>query len=125
MVKCDSSRSLAIGFITALVMGIILLLWFGIDMIKQMDITRKNILFLFIILWFIGTSMDYFNQCYTICDNFNSSLKYGIFVVTLIHLIFAAYVNLIDITVTNVSIYLLNVMIITGLHYATCKLSLR
>jgi len=125
MVKCDKSRSIAVGFITALVMGLILLLWFGLNIIKQTMISRMDILLMFILLWVIGTSMDYFDQCYTLCSNIKSSIKYGVFVVTLIYLLFVVFVDTIDITMKNAVAYLFNVIIITGLHYATCEVSHR
>jgi hypothetical protein len=125
MAKCDKARSIAVGFITALVMGLILLLWFGLDVIKQTSASRMDILLMFILLWVIGASMDYFDQCYTVCSNIKSSIKYGIFVVTLIYLLFVVFVSTIDITMKNLVVYLLNVVIISGLHYASCEITHR
>ena len=123
MGKCDKSRSIAVGFMTALVMGLVLLLWFGIDVIRQTSIKRTDILLLFVLLWVIGASMDYFNQCYTVCSSLKSSIKYGVFVVTLIYLLFVIFVNSIQIKMTNIISYLLNIAIITGLHYVSCKVT--
>jgi hypothetical protein len=127
MGKCDKSRSIAVGFMTALVMGLILLLWFGVDVIRQTTIKRTDIFVLFVLLWFIGASMDYFNQCYTVCSNLKSSVKYGIFVVTLIYLLFIIFVDSVQISMLfemkNFIVYLLNITIITGLHYVTCEVT--
>ena len=123
MTKCDKSRSIAVGFMTALVMGLILLLWFGLDVIRQTSIKRSDILLLFVLLWVIGASMDYFDQCYTVCSNLKSSIKYGVFVVTLIYLLFVVFVDSIQISMTNIISYLLNIVIITGLHNITCKVT--
>lgn len=125
MAKCDKARSLAVGFITSLVMGLILLLWFGLDIIKQTSTSRMDLLLLFILLWVIGTSMDYFDQCYTACSNIKSSIKYGIFVVTLIYLLFVVFVDTINFSMKNLVVYLLNVVIISGLHYTTCEITHR
>ena len=112
MGKCDKSRSIAIGFMTALVMGLVLLLWFGLDVIRQTSIKRSDILLLFVLLWVIGTSMDYFDQCYTVCSNLKSSIKYGVFVVTLIYLLFVVFVDSVEISMKNFIVYLLNIVII-------------
>jgi hypothetical protein len=125
MARCDKSRSLAVGFMTALIMGLILLLWFGVDVIRQTTISRSDILLLFVLLWVIGGSMDYFNQCYTTCTNLKSSLKYGVFVVALIYLIFAIFIGNIDVSMKNLVVFLLNVVIISGLHYVSCEITQR
>lgn len=123
MAKCDKSRSIAVGFMTALVMGLVMLLWFGLDVIKQTMISKMDILLLFLILWVIGTSMDYFDQCYTVCSNLKSSIKYGVFVVTLVYLLFVSFIDTINMTVNNLIVYLLNIVIITGLHYISCEVT--
>lgn len=123
MGKCDKSRSIAIGFMTALVMGLVLLLWFGLDVIRQTTIKRLDILLLFVLLWVVGTSMDYYDQCYTVCSSLKSSIKYGVFVVTLIYLLFVVFVDTIDLTMKNFIVYLLNIVIITGLHSITCGIT--
>jgi hypothetical protein len=125
MARCDKSRSLAVGFMTALVMGLILLLWFGVDVIRKTMISRSDILLLFGLLWVIGGSMDYFNQCYTSCADLKSSIKYGVFVVTLIYLIFVLFLGNIDISMKNLIVFLLNVVIISGLHYVSCEITQR
>lgn len=125
MARCDNSRSIAVGFMTALVMGLILLLWFGLDVIRQTSIKRSDILLLFVLLWVIGASMDYFDQCYTICSNLKSSIKYGVFVVTLIYLLFVVFVDTINLSMNNLIVYLLNVVIITGLHHISCEITHR
>ena len=84
-----------------------------------------DILLLFLVLWVIGTSMDYFDQCYTACSNIKSSIKYGIFVVTLIYLLFVVFVDTINFSMKNLVVYLLNVVIISGLHYTTCEITHR
>jgi len=123
MARCDKSRSIAVGFMTALVMGLILLLWFGLDVIRQTMIKRSDILLLFVLLWVIGASMDYFNQCYTVCSSLKSSIKYGVFVVTLIYLIFVIFVGSIELSMKNLFVYLTNVVIITALHTITCEIT--
>jgi len=123
MARCDKSRSIAVGFMTALVMGLILLLWFGLDVIRQTSIKRSDILLLFVLLWVIGASMDYFNQCYTVCSSLKSSIKYGVFVVTLIYLIFVIFVGSIELSMKNLFVYLTNVVIITALHTITCEIT--
>ena len=123
MGKCDKSRSIAIGFMTALVMGIILLLWFGVDIIRHTSIKRLDILLLFVLLWVVGASMDYFDQCYTVCSSLKSSIKYGVFVVTLIYLLFVVFVDSVEISMKNFIVYLLNIVIITGLHSISCGIT--
>ena len=125
MTKCDKSRSIAVGFMTALVMGLILLLWFGLDVIRQTSIKRSDILLLFVLLWVIGASMDYFDQCYTVCSNLKSSIKYGVFVVTLIYLLFVVFVDSVELSMKNLIVYLLNIVIITGLHHVSCEITHR
>lgn len=123
MPRCDKSRSVAVGFMTALVMGLILLLWFGLDVIRKTSIKRSDILLLFVLLWFIGASMDYFDQCYTVCSSLKSSIKYGVFVVTLIYLLFVVFVDSVELSMKNLIVYLLNILIITGLHSVSCEIT--
>jgi hypothetical protein len=123
MAKCDKSRSIAVGFMTALVMGLVLLLWFGLDVIRQTMVTRTDIVLLFVLLWLIGGSMDYYNQCYTVCSNITSSVKYGVFVVALIYLLFVLFVGTINISMKNSVVFLLNIVVISGLHYVSCDMS--
>lgn len=123
MARCDKSRSIAVGFMTALVMGLVLLLWFGLDVIRQTSIKRTDILLLFVLLWVIGASMDYFDQCYTVCSNLKSSIKYGVFVVTLIYLLFVVFVDSVELSMKNLIVYLLNIVIITGLHHISCEIT--
>jgi hypothetical protein len=125
MPGCDKSRSIAVGFMTALVMGLVILLWFGLDVIRQTSIQRSDILLLFVLLWVIGASMDYFDQCYTVCSSLKSSIKYGVFVVTLIYLLFVIFVDSIQISMKNIISYLLNIVIITGLHSISCEMTHR
>ena len=125
MGKCDKSRSIAIGFMTALVMGLVLLLWFGVDIIRHTSIKRTDILLLFVLLWVVGASMDYFDQCYTVCSNLKLSIKYGVFVVTLIYLLFVVFVDSIELSMKNLIVYLLNIVIITGLHTISCEITHR
>jgi uncharacterized membrane protein YwaF len=123
MARCDKARSLAVGFMTALVMGLVLLLWFGVDVIRQTMISRSDILLIFVLLWAIGSSMDYFDQCYTECTNLRSSVKYGTFVVALIYLVFVLFIGDIQLSMRNLVAFLLNVVIITGLHYVSCEIT--
>ena len=123
MARCDKSRSIAVGFMTALVMSLILLLWLGVDVIRYTSIKRSNILLLFVLLWVVGASMDYFNQCYTVCSRLSSSIKYGVFVVTLIYLIFVIFVGSIELSMKNLIVYLTNIVIITALHTITCDIT--
>ena len=123
MARCDKARSIAVGFMTALVMGLVLLLWFGVDVIRQTMVSRSDILLLFVLLWVIGGSMDYFDQCYTTCSSLKSSVKYGTFVVALIYLVFVLFIGDIDLSMKNLVVFLLNVVIITGLHYVSCEIT--
>jgi hypothetical protein len=125
MGKCNKSRSIAVGFMTALVMGLVLLLWFGMDIIRHTSVKRTDILLLFVLLWVVGASMDYFDQCYTVCSNLKSSIKYGVFVVTLIYLLFVVFVDSIELSMKNLIVYLLNIVIITGLHHVSCEITHR
>ena len=125
MPKCNTTRSLSVGFMTALIMGLVILLWFGLDAIKIFNMTRMDIVLLFLMLWVVGATMDYVDQCYTLCNNIQSSIKYGVIVVTVIYLLFALVISPIDINFNNFIVYLLNVVVITALHHFTCSLTHR
>ena len=61
--NCNLNRSMAVGFVTMLIMGIIILIWLNM---KDSSITYSagNILLFAAVLFIIGSAMDYFNQCY-------------------------------------------------------------
>ena len=45
------------------------------------------------VLLVISVSMDVFDQCYTVCNSWTSSLKYGVFTVALIYLFFNLFIS--------------------------------
>jgi hypothetical protein len=106
-------------------MSVIIVLWIGIDNIKNSSITIPQVVLLFTLLFVISTSMDYFNQCYTVCDNMKSSLTYGIFVVALIYLFYSLFIIPIKINMYNGTMVLVNVLLLSLLHNVTCKIDRR
>jgi hypothetical protein len=122
---CDINRSISIGILTSVVMAVIILFWIGIDNIKKSNINIVNIIFFVCVLFVICTSMDYFNQCYTSCDNIKSSIIYSLFAVTMIYLFYSLYVNQIQLNVNNMLMYGSNVVLIGLLHYFTCQIDQR
>lgn len=122
---CDINRSISIGILTTVVMAVIILFWIGIDNIKKSNINIVNVIFFVCVLFVISTSMDYYNQCYTSCDNIKSSLIYSIFSVTMIYLFYSLFVNPFHLTTNNMVMYGSNIVIIGLLHYFTCQIDKR
>ena len=122
---CDINRSISVGILTTVVMSVVLILWIGYDNIKNSPITSSQILLLVAVLFVISTSMDYFNQCYTTCDNVKSSILYSVFAVTMIYLFYSLFVNPFQLTTNNMLMYGSNIVIIGLLHYFTCQIDRR
>ncbi len=119
---CDINRSISIGILTTVVMSVILILWIGYDNIKNSNINASQIFLLVALLFVIGTSMDYFNQCYTTCDNSRSSLAYGIFTVSMIYVFYSLFVRRVELNGNTLGLFVLNVLIISLLHNVTCSM---
>jgi hypothetical protein len=117
--NCNLNRSMAVGFVTMLIMGIIILIWLNM---RDSSITYSagNILLFAAVLFIIGSAMDYFNQCYTTCKNFGSSLTFGAFTVAIIYLFFGLFVANLEFDMNLVVAFILNALIIGGIHYVTC-----
>ena len=122
---CDINRSITVGMLTTVVMSVILVLWIGYDRIRNSNINASHIFLLVALLFVIGTSMDYFNQCYTVCDDVKSSLSYGVFTVAIIYAFYSLFIRRIEANGNNLGLFVLNVLIISLLHNVTCKLSHR
>jgi len=122
---CDINRSISVGILTTIVMSVVLILWIGYDNIKNSPITSSQILLLVAVLFVISTSMDYFNQCYTTCDDTKSSILYGVFTVSLIYVFYSLFIRKIDFNNNNVGLFIINALILALLHNVTCKMSHR
>jgi ABC-type uncharacterized transport system permease subunit len=123
--NCNINRSINVGLLTTVVMSVIMVLWIGIENIKNSSITIPQVVLLVAVLFVISTSMDYFNQCYTLCDNMKSSLIYGVFVVALIYLFYSLFITPIKLNINNGVIVLVNVILLGMLHNVTCKIDRR
>lgn len=121
--SCDINRSITVGMLTTVVMAVILLLWIGYDRIRNSNINASQVFLLVTLLFVIGTSMDYFNQCYTVCNDTKSSLTYGAFTVTIIYAFYSLFIRRIEVNENNIGLFVLNVLIISLLHNVTCKMS--
>ena len=122
---CDINRSISVGLLTTVVMAVILVLWVGYNNIKNSNITASQIFLLVALLFVISTSMDYFNQCYTKCDDTKSSLLYGVFTVAIIYAFYSLFIRKIEANGNNLGLFVLNVLIIALLHNVTCSFSHR
>ena len=122
---CNINRSINVGLLTTVVMAVIIILWVGIENIKNSSITIPQVVLLVAVLFVISTSMDYFNQCYTVCDNMKSSLVYGVFVVALIYLFYSLFITPIKLNMNNAIIIMVNVLLLSLLHNVTCKIDKR
>ncbi len=123
--NCNINRSINVGLLTTVVMAVIIMLWVGIDNIKRSSLKIQHIVLLVAILLVISVSMDYFNQCYTVCDNMKSSLMYGAFVVGLIYLFYSIFFQPIPLSMNNGLIIGINVILLSMLHNITCRLDRR
>lgn len=117
--NCDLNRSMTVGFITMLIMGIIVLIWLNMQT-PEISYTASNIFLFATVFFIIGTSMDYFNQCYTTCKNFGSSLTFGAFTVAIIYFFCGLFISDLEINFSLFIAFVLNSLIIAGLHYVTC-----
>ena len=122
---CDINRSITIGILTTVVMSVVLILWVGYDKIKNGPISGSQLLLMVALLFVISTSMDYFNQCYTKCDDAKSSIMYGIFTVSLIYVFYSLFIQKIELNNNNVGLFIINASILALLHMVTCKMTKR
>ena len=122
---CNINRSINVGLLTTVVMSVIIILWIGMDNIKNSSISIPQVVLLVGVLFIISTSMDYFNQCYTVCDNMKSSITYGIFVVALIYLFYSLFMTPIKLNMNNGIIIMVNVLLLSLLHNITCQIDRR
>jgi hypothetical protein len=123
--NCNINRSINVGLLTTVVMAVIIMLWIGIDNIKRSSLKIQHVVLLVSVLLVISVSMDYFNQCYTVCDNMKSSLTYGVFVVGLIYLFYSLFFEPISINMNNGLIIFVNIVLLSMLHNVTCRIDRR
>jgi hypothetical protein len=115
---CDLNRSINVGFLTSIVISIIS--YYFVPGVNNLDSTK--LLFLFVVFFVIATSMDYFNYCRTICDNFKSSLTYGVFTVSLIYIFYGLFVKNIYLSSGFVIAFGTNILLLSMLHYFLCNI---
>jgi drug/metabolite transporter (DMT)-like permease len=115
--SCNINRSINVGLMSSVVIS--LLSYIFVKDIKRLDTTK--LLFLFVVFFVIATSMDYFNYCYTKCDDVKSSVTYGVFTVALIYLFFGLFVEKLQIGGQFLFIAGGNVLLLTILHYYLCN----
>jgi hypothetical protein len=115
--NCNINRSINVGFLSTIFIS--LLGYFFVKDIKRLDSTK--LLFLFVVFFVIATSMDYFNYCYTKCNDIKSSLTYGVFTVALIYLFFGLFVEKLQVTKPYLYVVSGNVLLLTILHYFLCN----
>ena len=118
---CNLNRSITVGVLTALVMTLIIFLWVGPDRMQEMNLSTGNLVLLLAVLFVISVSIDVFNQCYTKCNSFTSSLSYGFFTVAIIYLFYSLFIRHIEINERTIVIFIINVLILAGLHGLTCR----
>ena len=118
---CNINRSITVGILTTLVMTLIIFIWLGPSNMKRMNMTVGNLLLLMAVLLVISVSMDVFDQCYTVCNSWTSSLKYGVFTVALIYLFFNLFISAIPITQKTVLLFVINVILLGLLHSLGCR----
>jgi len=118
---CNINRSITVGVLTALVMTLIVFIWVGPDNMRAMNFTTGNLLLLIATLFVISVSIDVFNQCYTKCNSLTSSLSYGFFTVAIIYLFYSLFIRHIEINERTIVIFIVNVLILAGLHGLTCR----
>lgn len=115
--SCNINRSINVGFISSIVLALIS--YFFLPYVKKLDTTK--LLFLFVVFFVIATSMDYFNYCYTKCNDIKSSISYGVFTVALIYLFYSLFIG-----VKLDQNYLIpiggNIIFLTILHYFLCNI---
>jgi hypothetical protein len=113
---CNINRSINVGFLSTIFISLIS--YFFMKDIKRLDTTK--LLFLFVVFFVIATSMDYFNYCYTKCNDVKSSVTYGIFTVALIYLFFGLFVEKMKMNGPFLFVAGGNVLLLTILHYYLC-----
>jgi len=116
--SCNINRSINVGFLSSIVIS--LLSYFYIKSLKQLDITKK--LFLFVVFFVIATSMDYFNYCFTKCNNIKSSITYSVFTVGLIYLFYTLFIGKLTLDRSELITIGMNIVFLTGLHYFLCNI---
>ena len=116
--SCDLNRSINVGFLTSIVISTIS--YFYIPNVKSLDSTK--LLFLFVVFFVIGTSMDYFNYCKTKCADPKSSLTYGVFTVALIYLFYGLFIKNLEINKEFGIAFGGNVIFLSILHYFLCDI---
>jgi hypothetical protein len=114
--SCNLNRSISVGFLTSIIISIIS--YFSIQSIKNLDMTK--LLFLFVVFFVIGTSIDYFNYCKTKCKSIGSSITYGVFTVSLIYVFYALFVRDLHLDERFVLTFTGNVVFLSILHYFLC-----
>lgn len=119
---CDINKSITVGFYSSIILMI--MTYIILPQIKSLEYTK--LLFLFVVFFVISTSMDYFNYCYTECKSLKSSLKYGVFAVLLISLFISLFLSKSNNNIENnnklISSVVLNIILLTGLHYYLCDI---
>jgi hypothetical protein len=115
--NCNINRSVNVGFLSTIFIS--LLGYFFVKDIKRLDSTK--LLFLFVVFFVIATSMDYFNYCYTKCNDVKSSVTYGVFTVALIYLFFGLFVEKLQVSGQFLFIAGGNVLLLSILHYYLCN----
>jgi hypothetical protein len=113
--SCNIDSSILIGLTTAIVLYILIILIYRID-----NISMRQHLLMVATLFVIATAADYFNMCYTKCRDVVSSLTYGVFLVSIFYVLLGIYFYKKNKELPSVSMYLLNVLIISGIHYVLC-----
>ena len=116
--SCNINRSINVGFLSSAIIALIG--YFFMGDLKKLDMTK--LLFLFVVFFVIATSMDYFNYCYTKCNDVKSSISYGVFTVALIYLFFSIFVGRIEFTSVHLATIGGNVLLLTILHYYLCNI---
>ena len=112
---CDINIYIRVCFISTILLT--LMIYLLMPNVRNLD--NIKLLFLFVVMFVISTTIDYFNYCYTRCDSIDSSVKYGIFTVSLIYVFFAVFIDR-SFTKETFVVYSLNVVFLTFLHQLTC-----
>ena len=113
---CDFNRSINIGLISTVLL--VLMSYLLMPTVRNLD--NIKLLFLFVVIFVISTTIDYFNYCYTKCNSVESSVKYSAFTMVLIYLFFMTYIDDMVINKDTVIVSGINLLLLTLLHYWTC-----
>ncbi len=114
---CNINRSINVGFLSTIFIS--LLGYFFVKDMRRLDTTK--LLFLFVVFFVIATSMDYFNYCYTRCNDVKSSVTYGVFTVALIYLFYGLFVDKLQMSGSFLFIAGGNVLLLAILHHFLCN----